>query len=52
MASYSGATCLYVKETYCQGHYDACRNSGKDIHKELSHWAFLLSENSPHKLFS
>jgi hypothetical protein len=39
MGGSGGASCLDVKETYYQGHYDARRNCGKDIHKELSHWA-------------
>lgn len=42
-----GQTCLDVKVTNNQGHYDACHNHGKDVHKELSHGDILLSENSP-----
>jgi hypothetical protein len=34
MGSSGGASCLDVKETYYQGHYDAHRHCGKDIQRE------------------
>jgi len=47
-----GQTFLHVKVTYNQGRENGCHYSGQHIHKELSHWAILLSENSPHGIFT
>jgi hypothetical protein len=47
-----GQTHLDVKITYDERHYDACRHSGKDVHKELCHRHTLLSENCPKTLLS
>lgn len=41
MASSSGANSfLDVKVTQNEGHYDARRDCGQDVHKELSHWVY------------
>jgi hypothetical protein len=45
-----GQTCLDVKQTYNQGHYDACHNCGKDVHKELPFAVgTALSGSPPHR---
>jgi hypothetical protein len=47
-----GLTHLDVKITQNEGHYDACRNCGKNVHKELSHGFILLPENSPQEPYT